>query len=680
MKHQAVDDRIKAMRPEIQALRAIAVLSVLVYHLWPEHVTGGFVGVDVFFAISGFLITGQLLREADGARRIRLGRFWVRRARRLLPSSLVVLFATALATLAWVPQFRWQQFFSEIMASALYVQNWLLAQNATDYLAASNVPSASQHFWSLSVEEQFYVGVPLLLVLTLVIFRSRWRSAAGILLAVITTASFAYSVYLTETDPSAAYFVTTTRAWEFGLGGLLAWYGRSAPARLKAPAAWLGSAMIGAAILLFTGALPFPGWIAALPVAGTVLVIWAAHTSGVYGRLTRLRPVSILGEVSYAAYLWHWPFIVIAPFALGHALTWYEQLGIIVAAIALAWVTTRYFEEPIRFGLARSVRGGRAVIAGIAALMIVVVGVGAAGYSYVGHNAKDTAFIAAQQKAKLGDCFGAPAALQAHCAAPTVMVPDAAAFANDRPYSENCLAHDGTTAIVTCSVGPEDAAVRVAAIGDSHLWALLPALEGAAKELGWRIDVMAHSGCYWTDAARVVTTGVRADCTGWVAAVDARLAAMAMPYDAIIVTHKESLAVLDPPGVLNSEAAIDGMVSKWKAVEARGTKIIALTDVPRFPATEPDCVAANGLDSPQKCAVTRRSAFSRQDSEATAVQRSSNAVLIDLRGEVYCPGAECSPVIGGVVVLFDNDHLSRTYSTSLAPLLASRLRTAYSGK
>ncbi|MDQ5808759.1 MAG: acyltransferase, partial [Actinomycetota bacterium] len=206
------------MRSEIQALRGIAVLLVVVFHLWPSALPGGFVGVDVFFVISGFLITGQLVREVDRTGRVSLAGFWARRARRILPAALVVLAACALLTKAAVPETQWDQFFGEIVASAAYVENWHLAEAAVDYQAADDAPSPVRHFWSLSVEEQFYLVWPLLIVAALLAGR-RWIPWT---LGAVTAASFAWSLHETAADPAAAYFVTPTRAWEFGVGGLLA--------------------------------------------------------------------------------------------------------------------------------------------------------------------------------------------------------------------------------------------------------------------------------------------------------------------------------------------------------------------------------------------------------------------------------------------------------------------------
>src|SRR3954451_1728218 len=207
------------VRPEIQGLRAVAVAVVVVCHFWPAALPGGFVGVDVFFAISGFLITSHLLREVARTGRVSLAAFWARRARRILPAALLVLALCALATLAFVPEVHRQQFFAEIRASTFYVQNWELAHSAVDYFAAGDGPSPVQHFWSLSAEEQFYLVWPVL-ILGAAALGGRRRIFTA--LAAVTVAGLAYSIHKAAADPAAAYFVTPTRAWEFAAGGLLA--------------------------------------------------------------------------------------------------------------------------------------------------------------------------------------------------------------------------------------------------------------------------------------------------------------------------------------------------------------------------------------------------------------------------------------------------------------------------
>jgi len=270
------------VRPEIQSLRALAVGVVVVYHFWPRLLPGGFVGVDVFFVISGFLITAQLLREIDATGRVSMSRFWARRARRILPAALFVLLFCAVATVVFVPLNYWQQFFGDLRASTTYGQNWHLAAAAVNYFSADDPPSPVQHFWSLSAEEQFYIVWPLLILLSAAVTRvCRLRAdirTIAVVLSGLTLASLIYGVYRTSADPAAAYFVTPTRAWEFGMGGLLALLaGRPVSRRNGAGLlTWLGLAAIAVAAATSSNSTAFPGVAALLPVIGTLLVIHMA--------------------------------------------------------------------------------------------------------------------------------------------------------------------------------------------------------------------------------------------------------------------------------------------------------------------------------------------------------------------------------------------------------------------
>ena len=251
------------MRREIQGLRAVAVLLVVLFHLWPGRVPGGYIGVDVFFVISGFLITSLLLRELDRSGSVSLGQFWARRLRRLLPASYLVLAVSAVGTLLFVPRLVWEQFFGEILGAGLYVENWVLAVNSVDYLAAENSPSPAQHYWTLSAEEQFYLVWPLLVLLGIWLARRATRRsgvpavprrAVFVVLAVGVVASLAYSLWVSATNPAWAYFVTPARAWEFGAGALLAFappVARRVPVLARALLGW------GALVVLLVCALVF---------------------------------------------------------------------------------------------------------------------------------------------------------------------------------------------------------------------------------------------------------------------------------------------------------------------------------------------------------------------------------------------------------------------------------------
>jgi peptidoglycan/LPS O-acetylase OafA/YrhL len=356
--------RMTTLRPEIQALRALAIAGVVMVHCWPRFLPGGQVGVDVFFVISGFLITALLLREQDRGGSISLVRFYVRRARRLLPSALIVLAVCAVATAVFVPRALKDDFFREIVASALYAQNWVLAF-FTDTRAAD---TPMTHFWSLSVEEQFYLAWPLLLITGIALARkvsARPAIVLALLLGSVVLASFAYNVWQTYDDVRTAYFSTFGRAWEFGIGGLLALV---PPAMMRIPLAvrgalsWAGVVTIVVSMFAASDHHVFPGWTAIAPAAGALAVIVGGSEQPRWGTgwLARAAPVQWTGNISYSLYLWHWTLIGFAPFVTGAPSEWWFLVLLLTLAVLLAWGTTRLIEDPIRGVTAR--RAGRETV------------------------------------------------------------------------------------------------------------------------------------------------------------------------------------------------------------------------------------------------------------------------------------------------------------------------------
>jgi peptidoglycan/LPS O-acetylase OafA/YrhL len=313
------------VRKDIQGLRALAVVAVVVYHVWPRALPGGFVGVDVFFVISGFLITGQLLAAPPG-RPASFVRFWGRRVLRLIPAAVVVIGFTLLGALLFMPSSEWQRVAREAVSSMFYVENWRLIADSTNYLDQHQSPSVFQHFWSLSVEEQYYLLWPFV-VAALAWLSRRWTSARRRLtfalgFGVVVVTSLVLSITLTAANPSLAYFSTFTRLWELGIGSLLAVLApailTTIPARLRM-AVWLvGVLGLGVALVVIDDKTPFPGAAALLPTLAAAAVIAADDPQHRLNprRLYYAGPVQHLGDTSYALYLWHWPLITMAPFVL----------------------------------------------------------------------------------------------------------------------------------------------------------------------------------------------------------------------------------------------------------------------------------------------------------------------------------------------------------------------------
>jgi peptidoglycan/LPS O-acetylase OafA/YrhL len=666
-------DRTTPLRSDIQALRALAVAAVILYHLWPNWVSGGYVGVDVFFVISGFLITNHLLSEVRKRGRIHAGRFWARRAIRLVPASMLVLLTTSIAILVWVPQALWRQFLSEVTASVLLVENWRLARESVDYLALGNVASPTQHFWTLSVEEQFYIALPLLVLATTAVARRQPRRALYRVLLVVSAISLAVSVRLTHTAPGIAYFSTLSRAWEFGAGVLLACAGASV--RPRAGWAWAGIAMIVATCFTFGSDTSFPGWLAVLPVAGTVLVIAAGRRSSLAG-VGRVRPVALLGRVSYSAYLWHWPMIVLVPYITHRALGWTDKVLIAGATVGVAWLSTTFVEDPIRFSpRERGLRRPSVVAAWSVAAMSVVLAVSIGGtIVQAGRDDARTA-LAAEIARDDPPCLGAEAMdpRLAPCENPDlegVLVPNPSVARQDDANEAECWSS-------VCQLGPSEGwTKKLFAVGDSHNNTLIGVYRQLAEANNWRIDVAGKGGCYLTSAAQKAPSIDNArGCERWRSDMIQR--AHDEAYDAILVTHASGDRIVVPEaGETLEEATEQGLVEAWNALPE--VPILAIVDNPRPPTSSVTCTMAAPPDAATRCAPRREIALRSYDGQVDAARQVDNVRVIDMT-DFYCTDTVCPTVIGHVLVYRDTSHLTATYALTLAPYLEGRILEALDG-
>ncbi len=660
-------------RPDIQALRAIAVAAVVLFHLWPGLVPGGYVGVDVFFAISGFLITSHLLSEVDSTGRLRAGRFWARRIKRLQPAALLVLAVSTAGIVAWVPRHLWIQFLQEILASTFQLQNWLLAFNSVDYLAADNLVSPVQHYWTLSVEEQFYVGLPLLMLLGLAVARRGGLDARRViflLLAATFVGSLSLSVWQTTATPSFAYLSTLTRAWEFAGGALLAMLAIRPGPRAGAAAPWLGLLAILVACFAFGHRTLFPGISAALPVFGALACLWAGERSFL-DRLGRMPPVAFVGRVSYAIYLWHWPLLILVPYAMGREADTPTRLAILAATVSLAWASTRFVEDPIRFSpRLLGNRPPRTVAAWSVAAMAIVVAVPFLLVRDQSSRVVDDAGLAAAVVASDPSCLGAAALdpAQAPCANPRlngILIPSLASAKADDANRVECWGSNGGEAKL-CQLGPATGYTRrLYAIGDSHSNTLIGVYESLATRNNWRIDLSGTGGCYLTSGRQQQpSAAAAAGCEAWKASVVRH--AHAGRYDAFLVTHSSGDRLVVPEAGESVESAtVAGLVAAWRRLPAN--PIIAIRDNPAMPGGTMECVAQHGLEAGSRCAPARQAAL-MFDGQAEAARQVSHASFLDLT-DYYCTPEVCPPVVGNVLVYRDGRHLTATYARTMTPYI-----------
>jgi peptidoglycan/LPS O-acetylase OafA/YrhL len=703
-------------RSDIQALRAVAVAMVLIYHLWPAELPGGFAGVDTFFVISGFLITSHLLASPPRTP-VDLLRFWSRRIRRLLPAALLVLAVTLAASRWLTPDTQWDNTAKQARAAALYVVNWRLAADAVDYLASSNKPTPVQHFWSLSVEEQFYLGWPVLiflLVLAGALLRRGARPIVAAGLAVVAAASLWYSIRETATDPARAYFVTWTRVWELGAGGVLAALvggGRRVRGRAgrRSALALVGFAAVVGSGFAFDGATPFPSWRALLPVLGAVLVIAAAapDSGRCPGRLWATRPIQWLGGVSYSLYLWHWPLIVLVPYLGDGRLSGAEKIGIAAGSLVLAGLTKTLVEDPFRrpawgrpllkpYALAAV---GMAIVVGGAALQIHEVSSReeAAGRQLRGQLQALPAAPAAPAPSAVGgtsgsaatsaglttpplprSCFGAAALTPGWgCAAATAsgtLIPSPLRAANDRSDAyasvsgkSDCFAYATSFRLITCSRGDPHATLRVALVGNSHAGEWLPPLERIATQQHWRLTTYLASQCAFADTAQTFPTHAgEQGCQQWTDKV--RSAVVAGHYNLVVMTNRISVGAVGHSRYASGPLYTRGYLSILRAFSAAHLRVVGIRDTPYPRTIIPDCLASNP-NNYQACAGHRSSWLPPEPLLAAATElHDPKITTVDLTNRI-CQKSVCPAAVGHVPVYFDGSHLTATYATTLAPYL-----------
>jgi len=670
-------------RPDIQGLRAIAVGLVVLYHLWPKRLSGGYVGVDVFFVISGFLITAHIHREVAASGHLKVTRFWARRIRRLLPASLLVLALSGLAVLAFTPSTTWAQTAREIGASALYIQNWQLATSAVDYMALDNVPTVAQHFWSLSVEEQFYAVWPVLILGLLAAMRLRGhRDARKAILAgltVILVASLIWSIVSTQQDQAYAYMSTLTRVWEFAAGGVAAMLLTRVGPPLDNLVAWLGVGSIVGSGIVLTEASLFPGWVALFPVLGTMALLLTGPATSV-GRVLGTRPMTFIGDISYSIYLVHWPLIVVIPHVTGHALRWPEKLGVLVLTVGLAWLSKTYVEDPLRTRplLAKAPR--RAFAFALVGMTLVVGGT-ATWSSALEQRETQAKQVAADRLTDGDPCLG-PGALVAanNCSSvagdgPLVLPPETVLAETKDPRMLACQQSLGGSTLFDCVVGdPQGPNGTIALVGDSHAGALMPMVDELGKRRGWKVIVHTKGSCPATDALRVLPSESsderQASCTAYNAAVEKAILGDSSISMVIASSYTRAYEWEGPDGATGAAAAKAGFTSRFTRWVQAGKDVRVISDVPATAGNPvPACIAANASD-PAKCAVPRGTAVV-EDLAATAA-KAAGIPVIDLT-DLFCDEELCFSQVGDVIVYKDRSHLSTEYSTMLAPFVDRRL-------
>jgi len=643
----------RGFRRDIEGLRGLAILLVVAYHAGVPGFSGGYTGVDVFFVLSGYLITGLLMDEIRSTGRVRFAAFYARRARRLLPAAFTVLVATLLIGRVLYPPVDHRELANTALSTALYVSNLYFARSATDYLAESDT-NPLLHTWSLAVEEQFYLFWPALVLLGFAGLRTRIREGRLFwTMAVMGALSFGLCVWLTVGSQPLAFFLLPTRAWEFALGAIA----RMAPSAASLDSwrsrslAWIGLIAVLFAGLRFDADTAFPGAVALIPVAGTALLLGSGAINPVAGpfRVLSSAPMQWLGRLSYSWYLWHWPILIYA-----HAFRFLEgtmpSVAMALVALGLAALTHVLIENPIRFHRRLSARPWLS-LAG--ALVLTLTGAGAA---------LMTRLVGARQATS----------------------PEHIIYtqARDLPpiYDDGCHLSNFDEMVNACEYGDSGSAQTMVLFGDSHAAQWFPPLEQLARQHRLRLVSMTKSGC---PAAAVVLENqqlgrVYTECTNWRDLAVERILEL-RPRVVVISQFSGYIAV---PGTgsrwtTSAEEWRAGVERTLSVFDSAGIRTVTIADTP-FPGFDVPSCLARAAWSPMlhrsRCGFQRMTGRLQLAHDIDRAVAGSHTLrrFVDLTTAI-CDSAACNPQRDGVVRYRDAHHLTTRFAISLAPLLSGAI-------
>lgn len=642
-------------RPDIEGMRGIAVLLVVLFHSGVPGFGGGFVGVDVFFALSGYLITALIVREIEQTSALSFQNFYARRVRRLLPASgLLVVTVLLLAAFVYSP-IELAQYANWAKYTSLYISNLMFMRDAINYFASDSALNPFLHTWSLAVEEQFYLFWPAMILASMTLFKSRLGLAK--VLVGICVVSFGMCLGVTYLRQPWAFFSLPTRAWEFAFGGLACLLSQQqlrARARWINPLGWAGLAGVVASGCLYSAQSKFPGYAATLPIVGTTLVLisGASKLPSSLQTLLGTGALQYLGRLSYSWYLWHWPLLLFSEAVHPH-MKWQGRVVVALFSLCVAQISFWLVERPIRFS---PFLVARPVLSLSLAVILAAPGIAGAGL--------------AQRKAN--------SALRS----PEQASYWAAAHDTRLLFDSHCLIAAGVSRVRECQFGDPGGGRLLVLLGDSHAEQWFPAVDVIAREKHWRITTILKSAC---PAARVQVYSVtlkREDtwCTVWREAALKRIVEL-KPY--IVILSETDIWVRKGPErgpyrghLLSAEQWKEGLRSTVAYLNEHGLKTLIIADVPRANFDVPTCLSRAAAHSwgAQECVIHREASLNSEarQAQSAATEGIPGVKLIDFTDQ-FCPGPICQPQMGGQVVYRDDNHMTSNFAQALAPLVRQQI-------
>ncbi len=689
-------------RPDVQGLRAVAVVAVVAYHAGMPGLRGGFIGVDVFFVISGFLITGLIVGDVERTGKVSFREFYARRARRILPAAILALLVTLAVSYVVLPPLQIPGVARDAVAAALFVANFRFAAQSTDYLGAHPSPTPYQHYWSLSVEEQFYLVWPALLYLAAALGRRRVRATMTVVVTLIAAGSLAACVWLTHTSEPTAFYLLPTRAWELALGGLLALAGSRLVRLPRATAAllgWAGLAAIIWSVVSYGASTAFPGLAATVPVLGAAAIIAAGSPSAGSARhgstgLLGTRPMQSLGRVSYSWYLWHWPALVLG------AVLWHGPLSrfsMVALSLGLAYLTQRLVEDPFRRArlLVRAPRmsitagvalSGAAALIGlfaiqgaprpvghapaVAAPRLTEVNQGVTAHSSSAHVAPSRFAALDSLQQPLQRVLSAATHIRG---IPSNLTPSLSSVRMDkqRPFFDGCDLSFNAATSPPCAYGDTTANRTIVAFGDSHAAQWFPALDEYANSNHWRLESLTKATCppVLIPIFSPVLGRDFTECEQWRTQTIARIAS---EHPALVVVDSARHYGPEYDFHVYSAQWLSGLAQTVRDLRASGARVLVFGPTAKPAGDVPDCLSIH-LDDAQACSVPTAVGVNYLGSRA-------EQLAVQKAGGYYVPTApwvcakdRCPVIAGNLLMYRDDNHLTATYAQWLEPVVAAAI-------